>query len=60
MVLLAVLGSIDKSSTNVVSAVLLFVFNSFFAIGWLGMVCTSLTGVEAPSPKVTLDLVVSS
>ncbi|KAJ1307324.1 hypothetical protein OPQ81_001430 [Rhizoctonia solani] len=37
MVLLAVLGSIDKSSANIVSAVLLFVFNSFFAIGWLGM-----------------------
>ncbi|CAE6427030.1 unnamed protein product [Rhizoctonia solani] len=37
MVLLAVLGSIDRSSTNIVSAVLLFVFNSFFAIGWLGM-----------------------
>ncbi|QRV74835.1 Sugar (and other) transporter [Ceratobasidium sp. AG-Ba] len=37
MVLLAVLGSIDKSSTNIVSAVLLFVFNSFFAVGWLGM-----------------------
>ncbi|GAB1521733.1 hypothetical protein RhiTH_004830 [Rhizoctonia solani] len=37
MVLLAVLGSIDRSSTNLVSAVLLFVFNSFFAIGWLGM-----------------------
>ncbi|KAG9098814.1 hypothetical protein FRC06_005954, partial [Ceratobasidium sp. 370] len=37
MVLLAVLGSINKSSTNIISAVLLFVFNSFFAIGWLGM-----------------------
>ncbi|CAE6519360.1 unnamed protein product [Rhizoctonia solani] len=37
MVLLAVLGSINRSSTNIVSAVLLFVFNSFFAIGWLGM-----------------------
>ncbi|KAG9127543.1 hypothetical protein FRC07_012559 [Ceratobasidium sp. 392] len=37
MVLLAVLGSINKSSTNIVSAVLLFVFNSFFAVGWLGM-----------------------
>ncbi|CUA75921.1 Sugar transporter STL1 [Saccharomyces cerevisiae S288c] [Rhizoctonia solani] len=37
MILLAVLGSIDKSSTNIVSAVLLFVFNSFFAVGWLGM-----------------------
>ena len=46
MVLLAVLGSIDKSASNVVSAVLLFVFNSFFAIGWLGMtwlyVCIAL------------------
>ncbi|KZP12128.1 general substrate transporter [Athelia psychrophila] len=37
MVLLAVLGSIDKSAANVASAVLLFVFNSFFAVGWLGM-----------------------
>ena len=37
MILLAILGSIDNSAANVVSAVLLFVFNSFFAIGWLGM-----------------------
>ncbi|KAI0832570.1 general substrate transporter [Trametes gibbosa] len=37
MVLLAVLGSVDSSGTQVASAVLLFVFNSFFAIGWLGM-----------------------
>ncbi|PIL37285.1 MFS general substrate transporter [Ganoderma sinense ZZ0214-1] len=37
MVLLAVLGSIDNSRTQVASAVLLFVFNSFFAVGWLGM-----------------------
>lgn len=37
MVLLAVLGSVDTPATQIVSAVLLFVFNSFFAIGWLGM-----------------------
>ena len=37
MVLLAVLGSIDTPGTQVASAVLLFVFNSFFAVGWLGM-----------------------
>lgn len=39
MVLLAVLGSITdtNAAARVVSAVLLFVFNSFFAIGWLGM-----------------------
>ena len=46
MVLLAVLGAVDTSATQVVSAVLLFVFNSFFAVGWLGMtwlyVCTPL------------------
>ena len=35
MVLLAILGSIDNSATQIVSAVLLFVFNSFFAVGWL-------------------------
>ena len=37
MVLLAVLGSVNSSSTQVASAVLLFVFNSFFVIGWLRM-----------------------
>jgi len=37
MILLAVLGSIDTPAAQIVSAVLLFVFNSFFAIGWLGM-----------------------
>lgn len=37
MVLLAILGSINTPATQIVSAVLLFVFNSFFAIGWLGM-----------------------
>ena len=37
MILLAVLGSIDNSASQIVSAVLLFVFNSFFAVGWLGM-----------------------
>ncbi|KAH9938532.1 general substrate transporter [Fomitopsis serialis] len=37
MVILAVLGSVDTSGAKVASAVLLFVFNSFFAIGWLGM-----------------------
>jgi hypothetical protein len=37
MVLLAILGSINNSAANIVSAILLFVFNSFFAVGWLGM-----------------------
>lgn len=37
MVLLAILGSINRPAAQIVSAVLLFVFNSFFAVGWLGM-----------------------
>jgi sugar phosphate permease len=37
MILLAVLGSINNSAARIISAVLLFVFNSFFAVGWLGM-----------------------
>ncbi|EPT02777.1 hypothetical protein FOMPIDRAFT_1159833 [Fomitopsis schrenkii] len=37
MVILAVLGSVNTSGSRVASAVLLFVFNSFFAVGWLGM-----------------------
>ncbi|KAJ8523514.1 hypothetical protein ONZ45_g39 [Pleurotus djamor] len=37
MVLLAILGAVATPAANVVSAILLFVFNTFFAIGWLGM-----------------------
>lgn len=37
MILLAVLGSINNSAARIISAILLFVFNSFFAVGWLGM-----------------------
>ena len=37
MVLLAILGSINNPAAQIVSAVLLFMFNSFFAVGWLGM-----------------------
>ncbi|KAF8974186.1 general substrate transporter [Flammula alnicola] len=37
MILLAILGSINNSASRVISAILLFVFNSFFAVGWLGM-----------------------
>lgn len=37
MVLLAILGSINNSTTQVISAVLLFVFNTFHAIGWLAV-----------------------
>lgn len=37
MILLAVLGSINNAPSRIVSAVLLFAFNSFFAVGWLGM-----------------------
>ncbi|KAF7433183.1 hypothetical protein PC9H_005132 [Pleurotus ostreatus] len=37
MVLLAVLGAVDTPAANIVSCVLLFAFNTFFAVGWLGM-----------------------
>jgi MFS family permease len=51
MVLLAVLGSIDNPATQIVSAVLLFVFNSFFAIGWLGMTWLYVSSI---SPRLSL------
>lgn len=53
MVLLAILGSIDNSATQIVSAVLLFVFNSFFAVGWLGMTWlypAEITGLRIRAP----------
>ncbi|OSD04385.1 general substrate transporter [Trametes coccinea BRFM310] len=51
MVLLAVLGSIDSSGTQVASAVLLFVFNSFFAIGWLGMTWLYVSDLSTSSRR---------
>lgn len=49
MVLLAVLGKVNTVSARVTSAVLLFVFNSIFAIGWLGMTWLYVSLVHAIS-----------
>jgi sugar porter (SP) family MFS transporter len=37
MVILAVTASLGTAAANIACAVFLFVFNTFFAIGWLGM-----------------------
>lgn len=37
MILLAILGAVNNNAAQIVSAVLLFVFLTFFGIGWLGM-----------------------
>ncbi|PPQ63434.1 hypothetical protein CVT24_004944 [Panaeolus cyanescens] len=58
MVLLAVLGSIDRSGARIVSAVLLFVFNSFFAVGWLGMTWlypAEIVGIRIRGPANALS-----
>ncbi|KAF9469079.1 general substrate transporter [Collybia nuda] len=58
MVLLAILGSISNSAARVVSAVLLFVFNSFFAVGWLGMTWlypAEITGLRVRGPANALS-----
>ncbi|KAG2140509.1 general substrate transporter [Suillus bovinus] len=58
MILLAVLGSIQGTGAQVVSAVLLFVFNSFFAIGWLGMTWlypAEIVGLEIRAPANALS-----
>jgi hypothetical protein len=58
MVLLAVLGSVNNSATQVVSAVLLFVFNSFFAIGFLGMTwlyAAEIVGINIRAPANALS-----
>lgn len=37
MAILAGTTSVDSSSTGIAAATFLFIFNSFFAVGWLGM-----------------------
>lgn len=34
-------GEPNSAQYGIAAAVFLFVFNSFFAVGWLGMTCTS-------------------
>lgn len=37
MVILAIVNAIGGKGPGVVAALFLFIFNTFFAIGWLGM-----------------------
>ncbi|KAG2081113.1 general substrate transporter [Suillus discolor] len=49
MLLLAILGYINNGPAQIMSVVLLFGFNTFFAIGWLGMAwlyCAELAGLR--------------
>ncbi|KIJ68894.1 hypothetical protein HYDPIDRAFT_80555 [Hydnomerulius pinastri MD-312] len=58
MVILAILGSIDNSASQIVSAVLLFVFNTFHAIGWLAMgwlYCAEIVGLRIRAPANALS-----
>lgn len=58
MVLLGVLGSIDKPAAQIISAVLLFVFNSFFALGWLGtswLYAAEIVGLRMRGPANALS-----
>ena len=57
MILLAILGSLkDNNAAQFVSCVLLFVFNSFFAIGWLGMTWLYVSISQASRPSVWVDV----
>ncbi|KAH7921981.1 general substrate transporter [Leucogyrophana mollusca] len=58
MLLLAILGSINNGPAQVISAILLFAFNTFFAIGWLGMAwlyCAELAGLRIRAPANALS-----
>ena len=64
MILLAILGSLkDNNAAQIVSCVLLFVFNSFFAIGWLGMTWlypAEIVGLRMRGPANALSTVRAS
>ncbi|EJU03087.1 general substrate transporter [Dacryopinax primogenitus] len=58
MVLLAILGSINTPAAQIASTVLLFVYNSFFAIGWLGMTWlypAEIVGISIRAPANALS-----
>ncbi|KAL8884854.1 MAG: hypothetical protein Q9215_007184 [Flavoplaca cf. flavocitrina] len=41
MAMLAIMDSIGGKGPGIVAALFLFLFNTFFAIGWLGMTCNA-------------------
>ncbi|KIK92786.1 hypothetical protein PAXRUDRAFT_829626 [Paxillus rubicundulus Ve08.2h10] len=58
MVLLAILGSINNPPAQLVSVILLFGFNTFFAVGWLGMAwlySAELSGLRTRAPTNALS-----
>ncbi|KAG2111415.1 general substrate transporter [Suillus cothurnatus] len=58
MLLLAVLGYINNTPAQIVSVVLLFGFNTFFAFGWLGMAwlyCAEIAGLRTRAPTNALS-----
>lgn len=58
MILLAILGSVNNSAAQIVSAVLLFVFNSFFAVGFLGLTwlyAAEIVGLNIRAPANALS-----
>ncbi|KAG2038243.1 hypothetical protein BDR03DRAFT_954912 [Suillus americanus] len=58
MLLLAVLGYINNEPAQIVSVVLLFGFNTFFAFGWLGLAwlyCAEIAGLRTRAPTNALS-----
>jgi len=58
MLLLAVLGYINNTPAQIVSVVLLFGFNTFFAFGWLGLAwlyCAEIAGLRTRAPTNALS-----
>ncbi|KAG1854934.1 general substrate transporter [Suillus subalutaceus] len=58
MLLLAILGYINNKPAQIASVVMLFGFNTFFAIGWLGMAwlyCAELAGLRTRAPTNALS-----
>lgn len=58
MLLLAILGYINNTPAQIVSVVLLFSFNTFFAFGWLGLAwlyCAEIAGLRTRAPTNALS-----
>ncbi|KAG2153504.1 general substrate transporter [Suillus bovinus] len=58
MLLLAILGYINNTPAQIVSVVLLFGFNTFFAFGWLGLAwlyCAEIAGLRTRAPTNALS-----
>ena len=60
MIMLTIMTKVGGKGPGIVAALFLFIFNTFFAIGWLGMTCKTLAVSMSAEDLANVELRVVS